>query len=214
LVASNFTATWEFPQGPDTQPVHSFPNALLNITALPIQVSDLNSLTLDVQWSYAPGDVQVAPAAVSQADLDGVTLNANVALDMFFDPDQKTSLDSSKAAIEVMVWLGRYGTATDPIGYNNPPALSATIDNVVFELYYGQNDGTQQWVFTWLATGNPTVFTGDIAPLIQGIVSVAPKVGPATNAYLGYTAFGSETFYSGGNVTFAVPHLAIAVNGA
>jgi hypothetical protein len=68
-------------------------------------------------------------------------------------------------------------------------------------------------VFTWLATGNPTVFTGDVAPLIVGIQTVAPNQGPSNNAYLGYTAFGSETFYSGGNVTFAVPHLAIAVNG-
>jgi len=66
-------------------------------------------------------------------------------------------------------------------------------------------------VFTWLAPQNTTSFTGDISPLITAL-STNPK-GPSSQAYLGYYAFGTEAFYSGGNVTLSVPKLALEVNG-
>jgi hypothetical protein len=68
-------------------------------------------------------------------------------------------------------------------------------------------------VLTWLAEGNPTDFVGDVSMLVTGLSQVAGLPGPSADHYLGYVAFGSETFYSSTNVTFAVPRLAIAING-
>jgi Glycosyl hydrolase family 12 len=115
---ANFTATWQYPQR-DGQPVHAFPNALLNDTHLPLKVGDMQSLELDVGYSYAPGDLPVAPAAVNAADLTAAGLNANVALDMFYDLDQTIAAKPDKAKIEVMIWLGMFGRSAQPIGYND-----------------------------------------------------------------------------------------------
>jgi hypothetical protein len=45
-------------------------------------------------------------------------LNANVAIDLFLDSDKQTSSVTTKAAHEVMLWLGMFGPATQPIGYS------------------------------------------------------------------------------------------------
>jgi hypothetical protein len=132
LYGSNFTATWGFPQrlAAQGQPVHAFPNVKLNSTSLPLQLNALAELELDVAWSYAPGDVQIDPATVSQADLDAATLNANVALDMFISAKQDDSMNSQVATVEVMVWLGQYGTSTDPIGFDKGSQMTSTIGGV------------------------------------------------------------------------------------
>jgi len=212
--AANFSATWEYPQRTG-QPVHAFPNALLNDTHLPMLVSNMQSMVLDVAYSYAPGDVQVAPADTDENALTAAGLNANVALDMFYDKDQATSQDSATASIEVMIWLGMFGNSAQPIGYNGgkgPIAATVTINNTIFNLFWGTNDANQ-YVLTWLAENNPTDFVGDVSLLITGLSQVAGLPGPTGDYYLGYAAFGSETFYSGTNVTFAVPRLAINING-
>jgi len=74
----------------------------------------MSALTLDVEWSYALGD-----AAALTTDANGLQeggLNCNVAVDMFMDPDLQKSTNTSESAYEVMIWLGRWGLATDPIG--------------------------------------------------------------------------------------------------
>jgi hypothetical protein len=50
---------------------------------------------------------------------------------MFFDPDPIKAKNSAKAAYEVMIWLGKYGGSTDPIGFDKPPALQTTLDGVL-----------------------------------------------------------------------------------
>jgi Glycosyl hydrolase family 12 len=81
------------------------------------------------------------------------------------------------------------------------------------ELYYGTNTETQQEVFTWLATGNPTSFNADVSGMIKGLQDATGANAPGNNVYFGYAAFGSETFYSGTNVTFSVPRFALSING-
>jgi hypothetical protein len=82
--------------------------------------------------------------------------------------------------------------------------------NLYSSLYYDTN-GQGQEVFTWIAAQNTTSFSGDISPLITSLSSIANA--PSGQTYLGYYAFGSETFYSVGNVTLSVPKLALEVNG-
>jgi len=68
-------------------------------------------------------------------------------------------------------------------------------------------NGNQQTVFTWLAPEPATKFTGDIQPLLEGLTAFN---GPKASDYIGYIAFGSETFYQPNqNATLYVPKLEI-----
>jgi hypothetical protein len=126
--AFNWTATWNYPQVTTGNPVHAFPNALLNDSQLPLQVSNLNTLTLNVDWTYGVGDL--AATTEDNNGLDTAQLNANVALDMFLSDDKDKAQNSTLADREVMVWLGRYGSSTDPLGMGNGAQATQTIDGV------------------------------------------------------------------------------------
>ena len=62
-----------------------------------------------------------------------------------------------------------------------------------------------------MASQTTTTFTGDISVLISALNGMANA--PSSQTYLGYVAFGSEAFYSVGNVTLSVPKLELEVNG-
>jgi hypothetical protein len=118
-----------YPQGPESAPVHAYPNALLNDTALPIQVSTLTNLTVDIQWNYAPNKNQTA------LDINSVmagNLNANAAVDMFLSDDSTKAENSTAATHEVMIWLGRFGLSTIPLGFQwgEAPKDTTTINGV------------------------------------------------------------------------------------
>jgi hypothetical protein len=126
LDAFNFTATWGYPQGPDTEPVHAFPNAQLITAALPLRISAVQNLYVDVDWTYAIGN---DPIAVADTDsLVAGNLNCNVAIDMFFDKNGAKAHNESIASHEVMVWLGQYGLATQPLGLSSTPADTASVN--------------------------------------------------------------------------------------
>ena len=200
--APAFTATWSYPQGPESEPVHAFTNAQLDLPEMiPISLSNMSGLTLDVKWSYAIGD-KVENTTDSLA-LDDINMNANVCVDMFLDSSKNSAGETSDSRYEVMVWLGRYGDATQPIGLLNGALETQLVNTTNFDLYYGPNSKGQE-VFTWVAQGNTTEFVGDISPLINTLSS---RQGPAETDYLGYVAFGSEALYCTQNVTFSVPHL-------
>ena len=202
-----FTATWQYPQGPVTEPVHAFANSKLHRPRImPVRLANMSTLGLDVEWSYAVGD-KVANKTDSPSFESEASLNANVCVDMFLDPevlnsDASVTVDSN---YEVMVWLGRYGNSTLPIGNAVGVVVTQLINETNFDLYFGDNSNGQQ-VFTWVAQGNTTEFRGDIAPLIT---TLSQHGGPTSADYLGYVAFGSEALYSSTNVTFAVHSLNI-----
>lgn len=157
-----------------------------------------------MDWAYGVGTVVVD--TTDGANLDAATLNANVCVDMFLDPDAASSGLTDKAAFEVMVWLGRYGTSTLPIGYLEGVAIIITVnDGTSFDLYYGDN-GIGQKVFTWVAQSNTTSMNADINPLLK---ELANHGGPTVSDHLGYVAFGTEALYSMDNVTFSVPKLSM-----
>jgi len=209
LYAFNWTATWGYPQGPLTEPVHAYPNAKLNDTAFPIQVSNINTLTMDIEWNYAVGDI--ASTSTDLGALSTANLNANIAVDLFLSDDKIKAENSTLATHEVMVWLGKFGAATQPLGYSPTPTMQYIIGATQFSLYNGVNSAGQQ-VFTWVASQNTTQFNGDVSPLIKQLSTITG--GPTDQTYLGYYAFGSEVFYATGNMTLSVPKMGLEVNGS
>ena len=208
--APKFTATWQYPRGPETQPVHAFPNAKILLPEIldapTVQLSNLSSLPVDLAWTYGSG-YAVAQAADAQ-DLDAAGMNANICFDMFLDPDEAKAQTTNVSAVEVMIWFGNYGLSTQPIGYLQGVVATQKVNQTSFSLYDGENASTKQKVFTWLAEGNTTDFTGDIAPLIQQLVTYG---GPTSSDHLGYIAFGSEALLSTSTVTFSVSELSVDV---
>lgn len=203
-VAPPFTATWMYPQGPESEPVHAFANAKLDMPhVIPVQLSAMSNLALDVKWSYAIGDK--VKNTTDSAALDQINMNANVCVDMFLDQTALHQDVTQESSYEVMIWLGRYGAATQPIGNLQGVLVTESINGTLFDLYFGDNSNGQQ-VYTWVAQGNTTEFFGDVEPLIS---TLAQHGGPTSTDYLGYVAFGSEALYSTQNVTFAVPSLSI-----
>ena len=66
-------------------------------------------------------------------------------------------------------------------------------------LYKGQNSrGTR--VYTWVAKQNQPSFDEEVTPLIQYLIRQALLT---TNDFLGVVEFGTEAFYSTGNITFS-----------
>jgi hypothetical protein len=203
ITAPPFAATWQYPIGPETEPVHAFPNAKLDLPGLiPVQLSSMKGLNINTNWTYGVGDSRAA--SNDDATLSAENLNANVCVDMFVDADATSSQSTTTAAYEIMVWLGRWGTATLPIGWLEGERLILTVsDGTSFGLFFGANSLGQK-VFTWVAHGNTTSFNADIYPLLGELSQFG---GPAQTDHLGYVAFGSEALYSLQNVTFAVPGL-------
>lgn len=74
-------------------------------------------------------------------------------------------------------------------------------------LYSGLNSrGTS--VFTWVSPSDETSFDEDISPLLQYLASNELV---SADAQLGLIEFGSETFYSAGNVTFSAGDFTMGV---
>jgi len=55
-------------------------------------------------------------------------MNANVAIDMFFDSSKSSSSETTKADHEVMVWLGMFGPATQPIGFKLGSIITKSVN--------------------------------------------------------------------------------------
>lgn len=108
--------------------MHAFPNAkLLLPDVLPVQLSDMSDLTLDVEWSYDPGNAH--KDTTDNAALEAAGVNANVCIDSFLASNQKDANSTTESDYEVMVWLGRFGNATDPLGYANGSVKTRTISD-------------------------------------------------------------------------------------
>ncbi|OAL24325.1 hypothetical protein AYO22_05701 [Fonsecaea multimorphosa] len=206
--AAEWSITWQFPRGPETQPVHAFPNIKMDSDVFPIEISQVSAINFETEWYYGVGDDR--PEAMNVADLTAASLDANVAIDMFLDSDPDKATDTVQAKYEVMIWLGQFGASTQQIGLQQGAIATQVVNGTTFSLYSGLN-GIGQSVLTWVASNAATGvqdFNADIGPLLQGLTGLG---GPTVNDYLGYIAFGSETLDSGSNVTFYNKALSMAV---
>lgn len=202
--------TWQYPQGPQTQPVHAFPNIKLDGEGkqFPIQIQNIASIPVDVEWSYGIG-YQVANST-DVTSMAAALVNANVAIDMFLDPDMNAAQSPTEAKYEIMVWLCTIGPATQPIGFDKGAVATQVVNGTTFELYFGENS-LSQYVLTWSATEPVENFVGDIAPLVTTTGSLGLADFPSSINYLGYMGLGSETLWSPQEVTFDVSYLSMDV---
>jgi hypothetical protein len=204
--APKWSITWKFEPGVATQPVHAFPNIKLDDdSTFPVEISKVRAIDFSTEWAYGVGDV--VPNTTNVAQLADVGLNANVAIDMFLDSDSSKATSSTQAKYEVMVWLGTFGAATEPIGLKEGVLKTQDVNGTTFSLYFGEN-GIGQSVLTWVSSGTVQNFYADIGPLLQGLTGIG---GPTTEDYLGYMAFGSEALSATQNVTLYNPVLNMEV---
>lgn len=81
---------------------------------LPIALEKMTAINLDLRWTYGVGNTPAQ--STSPSELAASSVNTNVAIDMFFDPDSTAAQNSAVAKFEVMVWFAQIGPATQPIG--------------------------------------------------------------------------------------------------
>ncbi|ROT41944.1 concanavalin A-like lectin/glucanase [Sodiomyces alkalinus F11] len=206
--APEFSVTWEYPPGPLTQPVHAFPNIKVESTEFPVRVRDLESISIDVEWTYGVGNRTAS--TTDEDELAEHEVNTNVAIDMFLDSNKKKAKDSTKASYELMVWLAAIGPATHPIGLKQGAMATEIINGITFSLYVGRNS-LKQNVLTWVASETVEKFNADLTPLVQRVLSGTGSYYPLDSDYVGYMGLGSEAYHSNTAVTFHVPQLAIDV---
>ncbi|KAJ5225693.1 hypothetical protein N7468_006918 [Penicillium chermesinum] len=209
--APAFSATWQYPQGPETQPVHAYPNINLD-DVVPVSLDSVQEINLDFTWTYNVGNTPALTSPPGLLENDNPQdLVTNVAFDMFFDADKQTATNSSTAKHEVMVWFAMIGLGAQPIAYNNNhPTHTMEVDGVEFDLFAGTN-GEGQNVFTWKTSTNRENFTGDIYPLIEYLYEQDGDKYPSKTDYMGVFQFGSEAYSASDNVTFSVPKLTIDI---
>ena len=228
--APQFFVSWQYEQGPATQPVHAFPNIKVDGNVFPVTMGSVSKINVDVEWTYGVGNETAA--STDEAALTANSVNTNVAIDMFLDSDKDSAEDSSKAKFEVMVWLAAFGAATQPIGLSAGAVTTATVNGTTLygnpfsqylklphlhlltaahsSLYTGQNS-LDQYVLTWYATSTTEKFHGDIAPLITKLTTLSGGTYPTEDDYLGYMGLGSEALYATQPTTFYVPQLSIDI---
>ncbi|KAJ5923501.1 hypothetical protein N7454_008746 [Penicillium verhagenii] len=205
--APDWSVTWKFNAGPETQPVHAFPNIQVE-DVLPVVLEDITDIDFALHWTYGVGD-SIA-ASTDLTTLTAEDLECNVAVDMFFDSDKATAQNSTTASFEVMVWFARFGSSSDPIGYSDGIVTNHTINGTTFGLYSGTNSNKQN-VLTWIASETTEEFEGDIYPLITDLYSLSGSTYPSKADYMGIFQFGTEAFSAASNVTFGVTELSIDI---
>ncbi|CAI7575192.1 unnamed protein product [Penicillium glandicola] len=194
--APEFTVTWQFDAGPQTAPVHGYPNIRVD-DVLPKKMSSITELNLDLHWTYGVGDTTAA--STDTTALTAENLATNVAIDMFLDTDSTKAVNGTNAAFEVMVWFWMSNEEAQPHGWGSP-GINRTVDGTKFTLYNGTNDNGQM-VLSWVASTITETFTGDIYPLISDLYSLGDDY-PAKEDYLGSLSFGTEVYSVDSNVTF------------
>ncbi|KAH8893003.1 concanavalin A-like lectin/glucanase [Thozetella sp. PMI_491] len=205
--APKFSATWQYPQAPNTQKVWAFPNIRVNDSILPITLRHLDRINLNMQWTYGVGDK--AAQSTNKTILAKNLVNTNVAIDMFLDTNMTRAQNVSVARHEVMIWFGAFGSAR-PTGFLDGAVTTTKLKGITYTLYFAFNK-LGQGTSTWLASETIDKFDGDIAPLLTKLTQLNHPSLPSLSDTLGYLSLGSETYSAKKPATFFVPHLSIVI---
>ncbi|KXJ88329.1 concanavalin A-like lectin/glucanase domain-containing protein [Microdochium bolleyi] len=207
---ASFQADWHWTGGAPFA-VHSFPHVNLRSARLPVKLDDIKTADMAVEWGMGPnatfpkGDTLGA----DEAALVATKAMATIAYDLWIDEDPDVASSASKAAYEIMIWLGKYGDA-QPIASSYPSVPSGTleVDGQGFTLYVGKN-AVGQTVCSWVLDKGATKFKMDIVPLITELTK--KKLIPA-KAYLGGIHFGVEAFYASETIAFVAKDYTAVIN--
>ncbi|GAB7355556.1 hypothetical protein MBLNU459_g6030t3 [Dothideomycetes sp. NU459] len=195
--AASFNATWSW-EARDVW-VHSYPNVGYESAQLPTQLSNIKSFVLDGEWAMYPSDSAVA--TTNDTALNALGVKADIALDMFIDINNVTSMNASAALLEVLVWQSVWGGVA-PIGYDAPPT------NISYNLS-GNQQGQKQLVYSWVPSVNQNSINADVAPLISYLYDLGNIT---SDMYLGLVQFGSETVHATQNITFNVKSASMSLD--
>jgi hypothetical protein len=93
-------------------------------------LSNISSLRLAAEWAYSPGSISTATDPSRRVGLDTSGLNdvgtiANIAFDMFMDPDTDNATSATAAKFEMMIWIGQIGQP-QPLGFSSKNATCYT----------------------------------------------------------------------------------------
>jgi hypothetical protein len=91
-------------------------------------LSNLTSLSLSAMWSMYAGEYSSYARGFDATGLSNVMAIANVAVDMFLDPDPANAKSTTLTRFEVMVWYGEIGGIT-PIGFARGPIASHVLNS-------------------------------------------------------------------------------------
>ncbi|KAF7192797.1 Endoglucanase cel12A [Pseudocercospora fuligena] len=202
--AVSLYSLWNWTSSPPA--VHAYPNVEFRSDRLPLRLGDLLSLNVSASWAFGPATFSEAARDPNSPEdlayIDSNNVQANVVLDVFADEDQEKSQTPSKQKYEFMVWVGQFGTASQPVGNRTPrdPPVIARINNIDFTLWNGTNSNGQ-YVYSWIANETLTHFDMDFAPLI-GFLS--QEEGVSEDVYLGTIQFGHETFLAASQMNFSI----------
>ncbi len=126
-----FKATWAWTEQPES--VHSYPHVKLSVPGLPVPLSNISALLLSAQWSLGLGSTALPILDVDTPGLEDIGVAANVAFDIFADRNPVKAMSATTAETEIMIWVGRFGSA-QPLGYSSGrTCLNLTVGRV--ELY-------------------------------------------------------------------------------
>jgi len=207
--APEWSITWNYPYQ-EGRYVNAFPNALLAVPSMPARIGDIRSIDVDFEWSYAVGNVTGDPGtSFSANEILEYNIATNVALDIFLDSERDRSSNTTRASTEIMVWFARFGQATAALGEDQGIVTNRTLDDVVFNLYNGENEFGQR-VLTWVAEEPKERFNGDIFVLVDELVSMDSAGFPSSTDYIGYISVGTEVYFCrNASMTFHASNLAI-----
>ncbi|KAI5196617.1 concanavalin A-like lectin/glucanase [Aureobasidium subglaciale] len=195
--AASFNVTWSWTER-DVW-VHSYPNVGLESVQLPSRLDNVKSFNVSAAWDMYPSD---QPDAANKTEaLMAIGTKADIALDMFIDSNNITSMNASAAAFEVMVWSAIWGGVA-PIGYQtfNAEAPKYTLNGVEYSLYSGFNQQYQkQAVYSWVPSENQQGIQADLWELVTYLI---PRSNITSDMYIGLIQFGTETVHATSNVTF------------
>lgn len=204
-----FDVTWNW--STDIEDVHSFPYVRLNDDNLPTRLSGLHEIKLKVDWTMNYGTPSPPVRSFRQSswddsreELEEHNVQSNAAWDFFLDGNRTRTYNPVDADIEVMVWLGRVG---DPYWLgraDNKHIGNVTLGDYDFGIYYDLNFRDRH-VFSAIAESTTGIlnFDEDLKPLFDYILENPEDIEDfPEDPWLGIVEFGSETWRSGGNVTF------------
>jgi hypothetical protein len=130
----SFNATWNWWKNDHS--VHSFPHAQLKSELLPVQLSHLSSLQIAANWTMNLTD-DLSSSSHDRAnwaldDDSRNTIEADVALDLFLDPNPQRANVTKLPVYEIMIWFTAVPDVT-PIGWSKSMAdgHSYTLNNTI-----------------------------------------------------------------------------------
>ncbi|KAL1893021.1 hypothetical protein Sste5346_006702 [Sporothrix stenoceras] len=80
--APAWSATWQYDEGSADQPVHAYPNIIIDGDVLPVKLGKVGMMRLDVQWAYVDAGVAVVgtiPTSTKTSSTKATTATAKTA---------------------------------------------------------------------------------------------------------------------------------------